>query len=174
MSDTMWVIALVAGALGCALVSVVLMRRLEAVPVVEAIPKVMPREPDQPYVLGSVTTAMNQHDWSGGPPYREITCPCGWKSRLAERVLDGLGQEMRTKQHSEARAHYHTCEQAHSQPERTPNRYLCKCGYTTDYVEEYGDHRAKEMDDVAHYNVLNKDPDYNKNPIVISQGGQSK
>ena len=46
-------------------------------------------------------------------------------------------------------------------------RYLCKCGYSTDYVEEYADHRFEKMDDVAHYNVLNKDPDYNKNPIVI-------
>lgn len=75
-------------------------------------PDVIPREPDQAYVLDGVTTAMTQSDWSCGPPYREITCSCGWSSRLAERVLDDLGAEMRTEQQLQARSHYRICEQA--------------------------------------------------------------
>ena len=75
-------------------------------------PDVMPEEPDQAYVLDGEKTAMTQIDWSCGPPYREITCPCGWSSKLAERVLDGLGSEMRAEQKAGARAHYRTCGQA--------------------------------------------------------------
>ena len=75
-------------------------------------PDVMPWEPDQAYVLDGEKTAMTQIDWSCGPPYREITCRCGWLSSLAERVLDSLGSEMRTRQEVEARAHFRTCGQA--------------------------------------------------------------
>ena len=74
-------------------------------------PDVMPEEPDQAYVLDGEKTAMTQEDWDA-PPYRQITCPCGWSSKLAERVLDGLGLKMRTEQQVETRAHYRTCEQS--------------------------------------------------------------
>lgn len=77
------------------------------------MPECMPPQPDQPYVLNGVATGMTQHDWKS-PPYREVKCPCGWGSNLAERVSDSLGLQMMAEMRSDAAGHHSTCEKARS------------------------------------------------------------
>lgn len=68
-------------------------------------------EPDELWRVNGQPTAMMRQDWEK-PPYREVRCPCGARSPLAERATDSLGRRMQAEMSEWARRHLAECPSA--------------------------------------------------------------